>query len=326
MKSSPTLADLARRLDLDKSSISLALRDSPKISAETKARVKELATQLGYRPNLAARKLKGASTRVLGLILPPTFAALHNAVVVRTIQELARLAETRNWLFSMLSGRDLPRLLDPQGPYPFLMDGILAWGDIAREQLQPLLTGNCPLVVLDPNHPSLAAAELAAVRVDNRGGAAQLATQLAAGGAKRLLFVRCGREHLGHAEREAGARAAWLVNHGEASWAACALDELDDGRLRACAEAGGAVFCSNDQGALHVWQRLAKLGLMPPRVPLVGFDGDAAGEAIGLTTALFDHQRLAGAAFAWLEQCLAGEEAPRPQELIPVSLRLGSTS
>lgn len=46
-----TLRDLARLADLSPSAISLALRDSPRISAATKIRVRELATEHGYIPD-----------------------------------------------------------------------------------------------------------------------------------------------------------------------------------------------------------------------------------------------------------------------------------
>lgn len=53
----PTLADIARRLGLDKSTVAKALRDHPRIAAATKARVRADAAALGYRPDPAIRRL-----------------------------------------------------------------------------------------------------------------------------------------------------------------------------------------------------------------------------------------------------------------------------
>jgi DNA-binding LacI/PurR family transcriptional regulator len=45
------MKDLARRAKCSVNTVSLALRDSPRISTKTRARVQKLARQLGYRPN-----------------------------------------------------------------------------------------------------------------------------------------------------------------------------------------------------------------------------------------------------------------------------------
>ncbi len=50
-RGSLSMRELAGRLDLHVSTVSLSLRDSPKISAETRRRVQEAAAALGYRPN-----------------------------------------------------------------------------------------------------------------------------------------------------------------------------------------------------------------------------------------------------------------------------------
>lgn len=65
-----TIRDLAKAAGVNVSTVSRALTDSPKISVETKARIKELAEELGYRPNGLARSLKDHSTHILGLIIP----------------------------------------------------------------------------------------------------------------------------------------------------------------------------------------------------------------------------------------------------------------
>jgi LacI family transcriptional regulator len=46
-----TLAQLAEAAGVAKSTVSLALRDSPKVIVETRNRIKQLATEMGYRPN-----------------------------------------------------------------------------------------------------------------------------------------------------------------------------------------------------------------------------------------------------------------------------------
>src|SRR5690242_8690294 len=54
-----TITDLAQMLGMDKSSVSLALRDSPKVSIATRARVRKAAAEHNYIPNWAAKRLAG---------------------------------------------------------------------------------------------------------------------------------------------------------------------------------------------------------------------------------------------------------------------------
>lgn len=65
-----TLSDLARELKVDTSTISLALRDSPKVSLAMKKKIRVLAQRRGYVPNAHARALAGGRSSLLGVILP----------------------------------------------------------------------------------------------------------------------------------------------------------------------------------------------------------------------------------------------------------------
>ena len=50
--------------------VSKALRDAPDISAATKERVKKIAEEIGYTPNLAARNLYLQRTSTIGMVVP----------------------------------------------------------------------------------------------------------------------------------------------------------------------------------------------------------------------------------------------------------------
>jgi LacI family transcriptional regulator len=67
----PTLKTLAAITGLGVSTVSQALRDSPEISDETRARVKLAAQQAGYRPNRAGVRLRTGKSNVISLILNP---------------------------------------------------------------------------------------------------------------------------------------------------------------------------------------------------------------------------------------------------------------
>ena len=65
----PTLRTVAAETGLAVATVSRALNDAPDIGEGTKARVREAARRLGYRPNRAARRLRTGRTQVISLLL-----------------------------------------------------------------------------------------------------------------------------------------------------------------------------------------------------------------------------------------------------------------
>lgn len=65
-----TIKDLANRLGIAPSTVSMALNAHPRISDDTIKRVRKAAEEIGYIPNLAAAELLGQESKVLGIVIP----------------------------------------------------------------------------------------------------------------------------------------------------------------------------------------------------------------------------------------------------------------
>ncbi|MGE6742180.1 LacI family transcriptional regulator [Allorhizobium pseudoryzae] len=65
----PTLKTIAFMTGLGITTVSRALKDAPDIGAETKERVRLVASQLGYQPNRAGVRLRTGKTNVIALVL-----------------------------------------------------------------------------------------------------------------------------------------------------------------------------------------------------------------------------------------------------------------
>jgi LacI family transcriptional regulator len=78
------MRDVARLAGVSEATVSLALAGSPRISLATRARVTDIARQVGYRPHAGARSLRTDSTRALGLVVSdvanPFFAELAGQI------------------------------------------------------------------------------------------------------------------------------------------------------------------------------------------------------------------------------------------------------
>lgn len=64
------LEDLAQILGVSTVTVSKALRDHSDISDETKRKVKQLAEEMGYRPNMMARNLSSRKSNIIGIVVP----------------------------------------------------------------------------------------------------------------------------------------------------------------------------------------------------------------------------------------------------------------
>jgi LacI family transcriptional regulator len=322
-----TITDLAQMLGMDKSSVSLALRDSPKVSVATRARVRKAAAEHNYIPNWAAKRLAGSSGHAIGLVMPSAFGCLTDPPVVRTAQALARLAANRQLTLNLMAHQQLAESTG-ENSMPLHADGLLVWGDVPAASTVRFSSAYArPSIVLDPHHPSYAKYKGNTIAIDNRGGASAVVSHLHERGAKSLYFVQVEDQHLSHVERYKGTKLTWQELANAESLTKLTLDQLSDDKLRAIAdEDSAAIFCSNDHGAMQVWHRLQRLGIsLPSDVRLAGFDGDEYGELVGLTTAVFDSEALAETAFTRLIGLLSNQ-LQSVSDSIPVTVRTGQTS
>lgn len=86
-----TLQDIGERLGVSATTISLALRDHPRISRATKQRVQELIAELNYQPDQVARALVSGRSQIIGVIVPNSTDQYY-AEVLKGIEDAARAA------------------------------------------------------------------------------------------------------------------------------------------------------------------------------------------------------------------------------------------
>ena len=62
-----TIKDIARLVKVNPSTVSRALKDHPDISEDTKRKIREVAEELGYRPNFQAIHFRNRRSGLIGL-------------------------------------------------------------------------------------------------------------------------------------------------------------------------------------------------------------------------------------------------------------------
>jgi len=280
LSSETTVKDIAKRLQMSISTVSRALTGHRDVSPETKALVLEMATQLNYSPNHAARSLRTNRTHILGLVVPEVSkhffsnvlsgiqeyaSSVHYSIVI--CQSLESYSSEQNHLLQLMAAR---------------VDGILISASnetSSCEHLQKLLERNIPIVMFDRVLEDLPVSK---VVVDDQKASFQAVEYLIKTGCTRIAFVGGLSGLYVSKEREAGYRQAHAL-HG------LPIDEEliihcnnlnrspreEVTKLLQRTNRLDAIFCLNDPIAIEVMQVVKEWNLkIPEEVSLIGFTNE----------------------------------------------------
>lgn len=276
----PTLVDVARMANVAPSTASRALQEHPRISDQTKRRVRAAARTLGYRPNRIARSLRLGAQNFVGIVVPDIGVEFYSRFV-KGAQDVLQNAGRQVLVLNTEREADreaeaLRTLLEHR------VSGLLVAtsGGVGSEE------PGIPTVYFD----NLAAGRGAAhVACANREGMGILVDHLAGHGHTRIAYIggppslTSGRERLDgfqQAVRRLGLEERSPIEIADAAWspqsAAAAMQ-----RLLALPERPTAVVTSGDTLALGAMSACRAAGLrLPDDVALVSFDDPAFGDLL----------------------------------------------
>lgn len=76
-----TIHDIAKTLNIDSSTVSRALNDSPRVTKKTKKRILDKANELGYQRNQMASNLRKSKSNTIGVIVPRISRYFFSSVI-----------------------------------------------------------------------------------------------------------------------------------------------------------------------------------------------------------------------------------------------------
>ncbi|WP_214628319.1 LacI family DNA-binding transcriptional regulator [Paenibacillus agaridevorans] len=175
-----TIKDIAKRAGVSFSTVSKALLGNPNIKADTKERIWEIAREMGYQPNIAARSLVSRKSGAIGIIWPTVERGALSSLITKLNDELERRGYT-----TLLSISRTEAAIESFNRYR--MDAVLLFGDHSgnRDELSGIGSMQSPLLVYGAagSHP------FSTVDV-NRGQAIRLAVRhLAELGHSRIAYL-----------------------------------------------------------------------------------------------------------------------------------------
>lgn len=315
-----TSHDVARLAGVSQPTVSRALRGDTRVSAATRAKVREAATALNYVPSEAGRSLSTRSTRRIGVLVTDLTNPFYPHLIAPLHDELEQL-DHRMMLFTERTEAAVAadRLLDRS------IDGVvLATVTLDSTLPQELRRRELPFVFL--NREGGSPSGDAAV-VDNRLGGEIAARELVRLGHRHIAGIFGPENTSTGRDRELGFRLALAdaeialrqahTRHGpfEFETGAKALAELLE-----TTPAPTAVFCGNDVIALGALDTAKRAGVaVPDELTVIGFDDIpmASWAAFELTTIRHDMHEMARAAARLLVERISGTvDSAEPRRVV----------
>ncbi|MET0966972.1 MAG: LacI family DNA-binding transcriptional regulator [Nakamurella sp.] len=310
----PGLYDVGKLAGVSHQTVSRVLNSHPSVRPETRKRVLDAISQLGYRRNTAARALVTRKSATIGIITPasPLFGPTS------TLLSMEWAARDAGYFVSVASVRLQDRLNLSNILEHFMsqaVEGIvvIAPQDFAAEVLAKSARDVPTVVVADT--PSLA--QFDSVSVDQSAGASMAVTHLVELGHREIVHVSGPADWFDARARVVG----WRTSMELAKLPAARMIQGDwtaeSGYQAGIALIGAglpdAIFAANDEMALGLLRAFRQRGVsVPDQVSVVGFD-DVAGSAYfdpPLTTVRQDFEALGTLAMRSLQEWLSGN-SPR---------------
>ncbi|MCR4406111.1 MAG: LacI family transcriptional regulator [Anaerolineae bacterium] len=276
----PTIKDVARLANVSTATVSYVLNNSGPVSEATRARVLAAVEELGYRPSIIARSLKGKHTHMLGFVLSPYARQPQDPFFNEFIAALADTAAGFNYHVAVTTTADLA---SERKTYKDMVedrrvDGfIIADTRLDDERLAYLIAAGFPFVAFGRPANELI---FPYVDVDGYTGVKQAVQYLIDLGHRRIGLIELSPTLVCRMHRRQGYEAALQENDlplDSELIVAGGLTEEDGyramGKLLDLVQPPTAVMAGNDLMAVGAMNAIHDRGLsVPDDVALIGFD------------------------------------------------------
>jgi LacI family transcriptional regulator len=282
-----TIQDVAKTAGVSVSTVSRVLNGKVDVASETQDRIRSVIDDLGYTTNLAARSMRSFKKNMVGLIMPD-IAYPFAIEVMKGVNRAIAESEFDLLVYTTGDVRKSGRASHEQ-KYVSLLSNSITDGVIIVAPVTGAFSTDAPIVSIDPlmsdpNYPS--------VHATNYQGATDAMNYLLGLGHTRIGFIS-GRAELESSNRrlkgyrDAIEKAGLLIDeeliasgdYTTETGAKCAKE------LLSLDHPPTAIFASNDQAAMGVFQVAQEMGIrIPQDLSLIGFDNIMESKYMRLTT------------------------------------------
>lgn len=287
-----TIIDIARELNLSKSTVSRALTGHPKVKASTREAVLALAEKLDYQRNMVAINLVTSQSHTIGIIVPEFVTSFFPRVIIGA-QEVASQAGY-NIIISQSNESYETEVANARVMLANRVDGLLV--SLSREtrnfdHLKVFQRKGIPIVFFNRVCEEM---QVPKVVVDDYDGAFKAVEHLIRIGKKRIAHLAGPDSLLVSRKRLNGYLDALRQYHQPIVEELIITYDLTLEKVKIYVkhlleleQPPDAIFAINDPTAIEAMQLIKKKGLrIPEDIAVVGFSNDYASQLIepSLTT------------------------------------------
>lgn len=203
VKRRPTVKDVALRAGVSHTTVSLALRGSPRVSMDRVRAIQKLAKDMDYQPRAAAQLLRGRRTGQIGLLFTGGVEAAEAGLTGPILGQFIKACESEDIRYHIdFLGTD-----DVDGRTPYQFTSGLADGSLVAGWVSPSVHA---WLQHHPEYPWVSVDEPAeyAVTTAADDGIYQALQHLAALGHRRIAYCGGPDEYLTHRLGREGLRRA----------------------------------------------------------------------------------------------------------------------
>ena len=285
-KTSVTIHDLAKELNISASTVSRALNNNSRISKVTKDKIKKLADELGYQPNTIASNLRTQKTNTIGIVVP----LINRHFFSSFIGGVEDVAFEAGFTVVISQSKDL---LDKESQvtrslFSNRVDGIIISVSMETNQFDHFnlfANKNIPMVFFDRVAPGFEAHQIV---VDDFNCGMSVTQHLIDQGCQRIAHLAGPVSLNTYRDRMNGYLEALKKNNIRAEEELIIYNSLTrmDGltaikQLLKLKNPPDAVFCGNDTSALSMIVYLRERGIrVPEDMCIVGFSNEPFSEVV----------------------------------------------
>ena len=313
-----SIRDIAKKAGVSVTSVSYALNGNPKVSKKTTEHIKQIANELNYRPNAAARTLKTRLTKKIGIFIREDRGIFFGDILSGVIEICSKIGYDA----VVCTGENALDSLDNGS----VDGGLIMDNRITTEEIMRLADAGRKLVVLDRTFYHK---HVRQVLLDNENGVRQMVSHLITLPSKKTYIVSGSAKNFDSQERVKSARKAFAELAPQHP-----IEVLDgmfnlNGGLDAAkkiekdwSESPISVFALSDSTAVGMQQYFQQNNYYIGKdILLSGFDNSLLSQYVtpSLTTVDYSTKRWGEEAAKVLLQLISGEEAHH--KLIPTTLK-----
>ncbi|HWZ02639.1 MAG TPA: LacI family DNA-binding transcriptional regulator [Mucilaginibacter sp.] len=275
-----TIYDIAKKLNISAATVSRGLKDHPGINKNTKKKILNAASEMGYRSNSFASSLRKKKSNIIGVIVP----RLNSNFMSDVIAGIEKVVNEANYnLFISQSLETMKKeASNAKAMFNNRVDGLLvslAYDTTNIEHFEAFVNRGIPVIFFDRVHEHQ---QCPNIFIDNYKAGYNITSHLIEQGCKRIMHIGGNQLRNVYIERYNGYKQA-LIDHNLRAEAELLI--INDLSAAAGAEAArtilkmpekpDGVFVANDTCAIGCMQVLKKEGIkIPEDIAFAGFNND----------------------------------------------------